>query len=405
MSLPSKDRQGEILIISRDADVQAACRHALEGENFSVLSAVALPDWIATAKGRMIDLVLCDAEIFLDRAEGELIEKFREKNPDLACIFLCKPSTLDQAVQAARAGAYDVILLPVIPELLCLLVSRAMEKRTNLLELKRLQSLVGDVSLLWGVAKGELETAKIFDKDFLAPAAFRLTVAHEFRAPITAMQSFLLILLKGYVSPDKWKEMIQHALNRSQDLLNLVDDLMNLAAARQELSISGRTLIPLGEELEKVMPALKAQAEEKGIVTVVTIRRNPAVEAHPLHMGQVWTNLISNAIKYTPGGGKIHVTLDQGDAWAIGTIADTGIGIAADEIPLIFNNFFRTAAAKRMEPRGTGLGLTLVKRIVEGYGGKLEVESFPGKGSLFRFKLPLSPSSPTQAPAEGTGNP
>ena len=94
--------------------------------------------------------------------------------------------------------------------------------------------MVADVSLLWSVAKGELETSEMFDKDFLAPAAFRLTVAHEFRAPITAMQSFLLILLKGYVSPDKWKEMIQHALDRSQDLLNLVDDLMNLAAARQE---------------------------------------------------------------------------------------------------------------------------------------------------------------------------
>lgn len=385
--------------------MQAACRHALEAENFSVLSADALPDWIGTAKGRMIDIVLLDAEIFMAQPEANLLGKFREKDPDLVCILLSKPSTLNQALRATQAGAYDVILLPVVPELLCLRVSRAMEKRANLLELKRLQTLVADVSLLWSVAKGELEASEMFDKDFLAPAAFRLTVAHEFRAPITAMQSFLLILLKGYVSPDKWKEMIQHALDRSQDLLNLVDDLMNLAAARHEMSLSSRTFLQFGEELERVIPTFKAQADEKGIVMTTTIRQNPAVELHPIHMGQVWTNLISNAIKYTPGGGKIQVTLDRDDAYAIGTVADTGIGIGAHELPLIFNNFFRTPEAKKMEPRGTGLGLTLVKRIVEGYGGRIEVESFPGKGSLFRFKLPVAPIPPSQAPGGGKGVP
>lgn len=385
--------------------MQAACRHALEAENFSVLSADALPDWIGTAKGRMIDIVLLDAEIFMAQPEANLLGKFRGKDPDLVCILLSKPSTLDQALRATQTGAYDVILLPVVPELLCLRVSRAMEKRANLQELKRLQTLVADVSLLWSVAKGELEASEMFDKDFLAPAAFRLTVAHEFRAPITAMQSFLLILLKGYVSPDKWKEMIQHALDRSQDLLNLVDDLMNLAAARHEMSLSSRTFLQFGEELERVIPTLKAQADEKGIGMTTTIRQNPAVELHPIHMGQVWTNLISNAIKYTPGGGKIQVTLDRDDAYAIGTVADTGIGIGAHELPLIFNNFFRTPEAKKMEPRGTGLGLTLVKRIVEGYGGRIEVESFPGKGSLFRFKLPVAPIPPSQAPGGGKGVP
>ena len=401
--LSAKDSKGKVLIISRDADVQRACRHALEAENFPILSADALPEKMSMPEERMIDVILWDAELLMDQAGGNIFEKIRPKDLEPACILLSKPSTLDQALRAARAGAYDVILLPVIPELLRLRVNLAMEKRTDLLELKRLQTLVADVSLLWGVAKGELQTSEMFDKDFLGPAAFRLTVAHEFRAPITAMQSFLLILLKGYVSPDKWKEMIQHALDRSQDLLNLVDDLMNLAAARQETSLSGRTLLPLGEELEKVIPMFKAQAEEKGIVMTVTIRRNPAVEVHPIHMGQVWTNLISNAIKYTPHGGKIHVIIDQGDARAIGAVADTGIGIGADQLPLVFNNFFRTAEAKRMEPRGTGLGLTLVKRIVEGYGGKVEVESFPGKGSLFRFKLPLPPFPPSQNPAGGKG--
>ena len=402
MNLSTKDHQGTILIISRDARVQAACRQALEADHFSVLSADALPDWIGTAEGRRIDIVLGEAEIFRERPGGNLLENLRAKDPDLIWILLAKPPGLDQVTQA---GAADVILLPVVPELLSFRIRRAMEERANLQELKRLQALVTDMSLLWSVAKGELETSEMFDKDFLAPAAFRLTVAHEFRAPITAMQSYLLLLLKGYVPPDQWKEMIQHVLDRSQNLLNLVDDLMNLAAARQEMSAASRTSLPFGEELEKVIPSLKAQAEEKGVEMTLTVRENPKVEAHPVHLGQVWTNLISNAIKYTPPGGKIQVTLEQGPACAIGTVADTGIGIGAHDLPLIFNNFFRTAEAKKMEPRGTGLGLTLVKRIVEGYGGRVEVESFPGKGSLFRFKLPLAPFPLSQAAAGGKGIP
>ncbi len=402
MNLSTKDPKGAILIISRDAQVQAACRQALEADHFSVLSADALPDWIGTAKGRKIDIALGEAEIFMERPGENLLENLRAKHPDLIWILLAKPPGLDQATQADAA---DVILLPVVPELLSFRIRRAMEARANLQELKRLRALVTDVSLLWSVAKGELETSEMFDKDFLAPAAFRLTVAHEFRAPITAMQSYLLLLLKGYVPPDQWKEMIHHVLDRSQDLLNLVDDLMNLAAARQEMSAAGRISLPFGEELEKVIPSLKAQADEKGVEMTLTIRENPNVEAHPVHLGQVWTNLISNAIKYTPPGGKIRVTLEQDPACAIGTVADTGIGIGAHDLSLIFNNFFRTAEAKKMEPRGTGLGLTLVKRIVEGYGGRVEAESFPGKGSLFRFKLPLAPFPLSQAPAGGKGIP
>ncbi len=105
-------------------------------------------------------------------------------------------------------------------------VGWVLEKRLDSLELKRLRAFVQNISPLWSVAAGEMDTSDLFDKDFLAPAAFRLTIAHEFRAPLTALQSYLLILLKGYVAPEKWKEVIQHAFDRSQDMLDLVDDLM-----------------------------------------------------------------------------------------------------------------------------------------------------------------------------------
>ena len=280
-----------------------------------------------------------------------------------------------------------------------------MEKRLNSLELKRLRAFVQNVAPLWSVAAGEMDTSDLFDKDFLAPAAFRLTVAHEFRAPLTALQSFLLILLKGYVAPEKWKEIVQHALDRSQDMIDLVDDLMNLAAAKHEMSLENRTHVRLWDELQKLALSFKAETDERRLTLTLTALQNPFVRVNPYHMGQLWTNLISNAIKYTPAGGSVRVCLEQDEAWAIGTVEDSGIGISPQELPLIFHEFYRTAEAKNMGERGTGLGLPLVKRIVEGYGGSLEVKSEVGKGSLFRFTLPLAVPPPTKAPNGEPGTP
>jgi len=255
------------------------------------------------------------------------------------------------------------------------------------------------------VAAGEMDTSDLFAKDFLAPAAFRLTIAHEFRAPLTALQSFLLILLKGYVAPEKWKEIVQHAFDRSQDMLDLVDGLMNLAAAKHEMSLENRSYVRLWDELEKLAPSFKAETEERTLTLTFTALQNPFVLVNPHHMGQLWTNLISNAIKYTPDGGSVKVSLGQDEAWAIGAVEDSGIGISPQELPLIFHEFYRTAEAKNIGGRGTGLGLPLVKRIVEGYGGKLEVKSEVGKGSLFRFMLPLAVPPSTKAPSGEQGTP
>jgi signal transduction histidine kinase len=103
---------------------------------------------------------------------------------------------------------------------------------------------------------------------------------------------------------------------------------------------------------------------------------------------QVWTNLISNAIKYTPPGGSVVVALTQDQNSVLGTVRDTGIGIAPKDREHLFEEFFRTQEAKAMEAHGTGLGLSLVKRILESHGGRIWVESELGKGSKFTFALP-----------------
>lgn len=390
-----------ILIASPNPEVQAACRRALAPEGFSIREVESLQAWTGGGSKGEIDVVLLDGEIFKNKREVLFLQELWEQDPDLTCILLSERESLKQALQAFQAGVCDIVPAPVVPEILSLRVAQALERRKNSLELKRLQSFEQNVAPLWSVAKGEMETADVFAKEFLAPAAFRLTMAHEFRAPLTALQSFLLILLKGYVAPEKWKEMIQHAYDRSQDLLSLVDDLMNLASADQEMSPGNRSLARLGDELEKILPSLKTEAEQQGLNLTWSLRQNPAVLANALHLKQLWTNLISNAVKYTPAGGSVRVFLDREERWAVGKVEDTGIGISPQDLPLIFHEFYRAAEVRKMGVRGTGLGLPLVKRIVEGYGGSLEVQSAVGKGSLFRFRLPIA--DPAGGRAEGQG--
>ena len=147
--------------------------------------------------------------------------------------------------------------------------------------------------------------------------------------------------------------------------------------------------LDLADVLRSVVDMMRVPAEAKDLLLSVEMALNlPRVSLPVEQAKQVWTNLISNAIKYTPPGGSIVVSLMQDANNVIGSVQDTGIGIAPEGKGHLFEEFFRTTAAKAMEAHGTGLGLSLVKRIVESHGGRIWVESEVGKGSKFTFALP-----------------
>ena len=427
--------KSQVLLISNDFHLEEICRGALKRGDFSIQVAYSLFEGIEKARQEGFDLLLLDWEAIRGRANVPLLQKLWEKDPNFACLLITKPDSLLDVFQlevceilSIPMAPKNILSLPMIPEHLVSQVAQALgtrisyfdlrrlhlesfrkavncvlEKRTHSLELMRLQVFEKSIAPLWATAKGEMETSDLLDKYFLAPAAFRLTIAHEFRAPITALQSFLLILLKGYVAPDKWKEMITHAFDRSQELLDLVDDLMNLVTARQEMSQENCCLVHVNEVLEKLIPSFKAEAEQRGLTLTLAVGQNPSVMMNTLHAGHLWSNLISNAIKYTPAGGWVRISLEKDEVWAIGSVEDSGIGISSHEVPLIFHEFYRSPEAKKMGVRGTGLGLPLVKKIVEGYSGTVEVKSTVGEGSLFRFRLPLAKPPARQEQESGGG--
>jgi two-component system sensor histidine kinase/response regulator len=377
-----EETKGNILVIDDEEGIREGCRRALEPEGFAIDTAATIREGRRKIQEGDFDLVLLD--VMMPDGRGiDLLPAIQEKDPDLVSVIITGYATVELAVEAIKRGAYDFISKPFTSDLLLMTVNQGLERRRLSLEAKRLQTIEQEAAEL-ARAKEAMERLDKFK------TAFTLTVAHELRAPVNALQSFLLAMLKGYVPPDQQQDILQRAIERTQELLELIDDLLNLAAAKEEQAPQKRKTLSLAEVLEEVVPLLRTQAEEKGVIFAVSVRQRPQVEANPGQMGQLWTNLISNAIKYTPAGGKVTITLDDKGEWAVGTVEDTGIGIAPEDQEQIFEEFYRTPQAKEMEPRGTGLGLPLVKRIVEGHGGIIEVKSVLGQGSRFTFRLPVA---------------
>jgi len=217
---------------------------------------------------------------------------------------------------------------------------------------------------------------------------FTMIVTHELRAPVAAIQSYIKLILEGFVPPERQQEILERAERRAWEQLSLISDLLELSKVKEK-ALEKAPPLDLGDVLRSVVELMRAPAQQKDLLFSVEIEPHlPPVSLPAEQAKQVWTNLISNAIKYTPPGGSVIVFLTQNPNYLVGTVRDTGIGIAPKDREHIFEEFFRTQEAKALEAHGTGLGLSLVKRILESHGGRIWVESEVGKGSKFTFVLP-----------------
>jgi signal transduction histidine kinase len=261
-----------------------------------------------------------------------------------------------------------------------------MEKRALSLQAQRLAALEAEARDL-ARQKAELER---LDK---IKSTFTLTVAHELRAPVAAIQSYLRLILDGYIAPEDQVKYLARAERRARAQLELVNDLLDLARLQDPDIRIEVAHVRLEQVLQEVLDAMAANAEENDITIELTVEPDlPPIEMNARHAKQLWTNLISNAIKYSHKGGTARVSLTCQDQDLVGVVADQGIGIAADEQALVFEEFYRSKASKKHTQMGTGLGLPIVKRILDSYGGTIGLESEEGKGSTFTFTLPLPQS-------------
>jgi len=177
---------------------------------------------------------------------------------------------------------------------------------------------------------------------------------------------------------------------RAGELLAILDDLLLLSRLKESLGTQPAEPVSMAEALETVSASFAKEAADRQLTLSLEISDRPFALGSPEHFRLLWSQLLSNAIRYTPAGGRITLSLKtNGPERRIqGSVADTGIGIAPEEIPRIFEEFFRTEGAKSLRETGTGLGLPIVQLLLSLYGGSIEIDSTPGKGSAFHFTLP-----------------
>jgi K+-sensing histidine kinase KdpD len=222
---------------------------------------------------------------------------------------------------------------------------------------------------------------------------FMYKAAHQLRSPMGAVESMLKVLGQGYLGTlnDAQKQNVERCLKRLKVSQKTVADLLKLASERQEVGPPKLIPVEVGGILRGLESLYRVQAEKNGLTFVVDVDGDlPKVLAQSRMIDDLFSNLISNAIKYTPSGGKVTVRLScPSPDGIVFEVADTGVGIPEADVPRLFTEFFRAENAKEMTEEGTGLGLSIVKEILDRIGGTVRVKSQLGLGTNIACTLPV----------------
>jgi len=252
---------------------------------------------------------------------------------------------------------------------------------------EKLNEEISSFALLKQKEIDELKKLEAFRKEFIAD------VSHELKTPIFAAQGFVHTLIDGAVDDKNVRHKFLKKAAKSLDGLDsLVQDLLTLSQIETgdiKMKFDQVDLVKLCEE---VVEQFEEKAEQKKIKLKLLDSKHSKIFVHAdeKRIDQVITNLISNAINYTPEGGEVTVSFDEGKKNVTTIVTDTGEGIPKQHLHRIFERFYRVDKSRSREKGGTGLGLAIVKHILDGHNSKPEVQSEVGKGSEFSFKLPRS---------------
>ena len=233
-------------------------------------------------------------------------------------------------------------------------------------------------------------------------------LSHELRTPLSTVSLLAETLARDAASsdvPERMRERITKIEVETGHLVQMVGELLDLARIEGGTQLNLDDDVDLGRLAETSIERLRLFADRNGVTLVVDAEPGlPTVHGDEARLGQVFVNLVHNAIKFSPDGGEVRVTVRGGDGELIATVADQGIGVAKADRVRIFERFYKADRA-RLRGGGTGLGLSIARHVVEGHGGTIRVESEEGRGSAFTFTIPVArradgpPPAPAATPA------
>jgi len=319
--------------------------------------------------------------------------------------YLVQAGTSLEGVEAAlqRAGWILLVLTPTVFVMALvggwLVVGRALRRvddlRRTALEiqgtnLQRRIKHAGADDEIGRLAQAFDQMIARLDRSFQQVRQFSADASHELKTPLTAIRGEAEVVLMGNHTAEEYRQAIGSILESAERMSQVVESLLLLARADSGQNLVRREPVELGDVLLRAYESLEDLAARQHISVLIDEVEDLTVSGDPLWLNQILVNLISNAIKYTPEGGEVSVALRAAEGQAELTVRDTGIGIAPEHLPYIFDRFYRVDEGRARAAGGTGLGLSITRWAVEAHEGQIEVESEVGRGTLIRVRFPLA---------------
>lgn len=363
---PEKPPRVRVLVIDDQLSVRKLLTALLSPETYEVVSVASGEEAVETARTQRFDLAICDMK--MNGMDGvATLKALKGLQPALEVLMLTGDKNPETAFAAMNQGAYAFISKPFEIAQLRLALEKAMEHRT-------LHSQVG-----------YLEDMNRLKSEFLS------NMSHELRTPMNGLIGYTSLLLDGTYGTlaDEQRHVLRRVEKNAEDLLVLINSILDLSkiqAGMMAVTLEEFNLATVAEDaIFTVEPLFKA----KGLTLELVASGAARVRADRTKVKQVFINLLGNAQKFTEAGG-VTVRLSSGKGFGVFSVTDTGIGMKAEDIPLIFDEFRQLDGSSTRSQGGTGLGLTIVKRLVDLMNGTIEVVSEPAKGTTITVRLPAA---------------
>jgi two-component system, sensor histidine kinase len=381
-----------------------ALEATLEGLGHNLVCARSGPEALKLLLAGEYAVILLDVEMpGMDGFETASFIRSREQTRHTPIIFLTAAQVSNaQIFRGYAVGAVDYMLKPLVPEILrCKVTSFAdLAWKTQLVE-RQARELERALRVEKQQAEElELERLRV-EHQSRAKSIFLAGMSHELRTPLNAIIGFSELLNIGAAGPlnERQQEFVGHVLTSGRHLLTLVNEVLDLSKVEAGRMSLDREWTKIGPLVQAVRGVLAPLAAKQGLDLCIEVPADlPEVLCDPVRVKQVFYNLLSNGIKFTPAGGRVLLVASSNGPFVDIAVTDTGIGIEEKDLPRLFREFEQLTPASGTKPEGTGLGLALTRRLLALHGGTISVQSRVGTGSTFTAHLPIEGIPPEASP-------
>jgi two-component system, OmpR family, sensor kinase len=359
---------------------QTAYADALEGKNSYETFKVGAQQPI-----RVITMpILLDGKLINLVQVGTSLEAVQETLRNLKIfLFTSVPSVLILAALFARFMARRALkpISRIIDTAREIGQGQELSKRIPVLKIK---DELGQLALTFNEMMNRLENS------FAQMRQFSSDASHELRTPLTVLKGQNELILSKQRKPEEYQEVISSNLEEINYMSKVLEDLFMLSKSDENQVNLDCKQVDLRALVEEICKHAEILAEEKNIKIIFSFLEPTEIKGDEVRLRQMVWNVLQNGIKYTQRGGELKISLQNEGEFALLTIQDTGIGIPEEDLPQIFNRFYRVDKARTRDEGGSGLGLSICRQIAEAHKGKIEVESKLGVGTRFKIRLPSS---------------